>query len=380
MTADEEEMFSSSTGGVAPAVWDRLADRHFYSTSCWLEFCAQGSGARSGALVGGPADTPDFAVPVAEMHQPASSLYSWPELLARAGLPAITHSALMLGPQQGYQTHLLAGPSPFDTHCAGNLLGRLEQVGRADACIGMYLGSTDALTLRIAGVPARPVFLDAEACFDLAGHSWESWLDQFSYKRQLAIRRERTAFERAGYRIEHLPLADAYHELAPLALATQARYGLTGRIEDYERMLAGHVRAMGDRARVAVCRIDDSTPTGFCVYYEWCGVLYLRWAGFDYARLHDAYEYFNLVYYTHIERAAETGVIGIDAGVKAIEAKVLRGAALRPRWLVDLSVSSPLAAADDQVRAWNAAATRPYQEDPRLNRGLDTPEDWRAFG
>lgn len=374
-----EAVFASPTGEVAPAVWDELASSRFYSTSAWLHFCARGSAGRSGAVVVGTPDSPRVVAPVAEITPERTSPYSWSQVLETAGLPPIGDSALMLGPRQGYQGDLLTGGRDADPADAGQLLDALHAAPHANACVAMYLRTPDASAFVAAGVAGQPLFLDADACFDIAGHTWESWLDGFPSKRRIALQHERTAFEAAGYRIEHSRLSDVQHELAPLALATQSRYGHASALEAYERMLAAHVDAMGDRARVAICRIGQEAPAGFCVYYEWHGTVYLRWAGFDYARLHDAYEYFNLVYYTHLDRAAEAGTVRLDAGVKALEAKVLRGATLRPRWFVNLSHDSALAGHSDTARSWNRARVQPYLEDPRLRRGVVVPAAWSAF-
>lgn len=106
-----------------------------------------------------------------------------------------------------------------------------------------------------------------------------------------------------------------------------------------------------------LCAPPGEPPLGYCLYYLWGDTLFLRSAGFDYERLRNAAEYFNLVYYLPVRIAAAAGARWIHAGVEASEAKALRGALLRPLWMLDLSADSVLDGQDDAVRAANAGQT-----------------------
>ena len=137
---------------------------------------------------------------------------------------------------------------------------------------------------------------------------------------------------------------------------------------------------MGSAAQVALCmRPGDDEPVGFCLYYVHRETLYLRWAGFDYSRLAGAAEYFNLLYYSQAMHAPQIGVRRLHAGIKTIEAKALRGAQLRPLWLVDLAEDSPLARERSAVRAHNAGACQRLCSDARTRAALAGGSEWTAF-
>jgi hypothetical protein len=77
--------------------------------------------------------------------------------------------------------------------------------------------------------------------------------------------------------------------------------------------------------------------------------------------------------------APQIGVRRIHAGIKTVEAKALRGAQLRPLWLVDLAEDSPLARERDAVRAHNAAGYERLRSDARTRAALGGEAEWMAF-
>ena len=66
-------------------------------------------------------------------------------------------------------------------------------------------------------------------------------------------------------------------------------------------------------------------------------------------------EYFNLVYYATVRIAAEQGLRWVHPGIESADAKALRGARLRPLWLLDLSEDSVLLGSSAEIVAHNAA-------------------------
>ncbi len=123
----------------------------------------------------------------------------------------------------------------------------------------------------------------------------------------------------------------------------------------------------------------DRWPFGFCLYYVWGDTLFLRWGGLDYPRLVGAAEYFNVMYYSQVALAPELGVRWIHAGIKSPDAKALRGAELRPLWLVDLAEDSPLAQERDAVRRHNRLAYERLKADSRTRGALSSDDEWLAF-
>jgi hypothetical protein len=370
--------------GMSPGDWDDLAGEHFYSSSAWLRYNAQASTDRTGAVAVQLPDGASAAVPVAEVTGGLSELFRWSDLLAGFDLPRIPATGLMLGPRQGYQTHFLA-PAGRDPVAAARAL--VSEVRRshaevsapgASSCVAMYLTTAGARAAAAAGVTTTPVLLDVDAWLEIPADGWDGWLRTLPYRRQVAVRREVRLFEQAGYEVSHGPLSARLHTLGPLAHATASKYGGSSDVAFYEGLLRAHVEGMGDAARVAVCGRPGEPPVGFCLYYLWHDTMYLRWAGFDYERTCGAAEYFNLVYYTHIAAAPATGVRRIHAGIKATEAKALRGARLSPLWLLDLSENSALAGAETQIRRHNRERARRVLDDARTAAAADR-DDWETF-
>jgi predicted N-acyltransferase len=244
----------------------------------------------------------------------------------------------------------------------------------------MYVPTSDARALLAAGVDAQPVLLEADATFELPAGGWDAWLATLASKRRIGVKREVRRFEEAGYEVVRRPLSDCVEQIPPLAGSTQARYGADAPTDLWRRLLGLHIAAMGSAAQVALCmRPGDDHAVGFALYYVRGETLYLRWAGFDYDRLAGAAEYFNLLYYGHVALAPQIGVRRIHAGIKTTEAKALRGARLRPLWLVDIAEDSLLARDRAVVREHNAAVVERLRSDPRTRAATADDAEWTAF-
>lgn len=379
-------MAAALSGRLGPAVgpdeWDRLANGHFYSTDAWLSFTGAEPGAVSGAVARYRSGRLAGAVPVAELTASPMPLYRWNDLLSSYDLPLLAPGGLLVGPRQGYQTHFLVSEDQQAGPVVADLVEEVRGLhgGRSDrACVAMYVTTRDALAVRAAGVPAEPVLLGADAWLQVPPGGWPEWLDSMRKNRRSKIRKEARRFRDTGYRIVHMPLSECYQQLTVAAAATLAKYGAAGRPADYLPALRRYVDGMGGAARVAVCSLPASDPLAFCIYFVWGDTVFLRWAGFDYRRLVGAAEYFNLLYYDQIERAAQRGLRWIHAGIKSAEAKARRGARLRPLWLVDLTDASPLARAADRVRQHNMRGYQHYVADTQTEAALVDRESWQAF-
>jgi predicted N-acyltransferase len=90
---------------------------------------------------------------------------------------------------------------------------------------------------------------------------------------------------------------------------------------------------MGERARV-VAAYDGPRMTGFCLYYHQGSTTWLRAVGIDPERP-APFAYFALTYYEPIEDAYRHGTTALHAGMKAIEAKRLRGARVSGLYALD---------------------------------------------
>ncbi|WP_051966858.1 GNAT family N-acetyltransferase [Kitasatospora mediocidica] len=365
--------FAAPTGAVAPEVWDRLAGPHFYSSAGSLAMAARDRQGITGAVHAGPADAPDAAVAVTALRDERGGANGWADILTARGLPAPAQRALMVGPRRGYQSHLLPGAAATREQAAALLLPRLRATaadpglraalggdatgtaGTALPCVAMHTSAADLAALRSAGVDTPPVLVHLDAWLPVRPGGWEGYLAGQPSRRRSLIRKERRRFAESGLRVERLPLTACADEAALLLAQTGRRYG--GTVDPVA--LAAEFRLqetlLGVPGEVLLCRDQDGRAIGFSLLYHWGDTFYLRAAGFDYDRLPGVTEYFNLVYYLPLEIAAERGARWLHAGIKASQAKAMRGAELRGLWLLDLSPDSPLHGREQQVHRANQA-------------------------
>lgn len=365
--------------------WDARAGRSFYSSAAWLDFCRADYGVDVEAVlataVGGGKEDPKIGVPIVHDMDPRGTAYDWNEALAARALPALPDRGILVGPREGYQTHLLHDPGPPDPAAvAGLRQDLLKRAGPGRACVAMFLDSAGVRLMQAAGVRTPPVLLEADAWLEVPEDGFDAWLAARTSNRRTAIRRECRLFAEADLTVEHTTLAACVEQVAPLAAETVSKYGHEAVVEEELAALRNHVTYLGDAARVALCRRGDAI-LGFCLYYRWSDTVFLRWTGFAYDQLPGAAEYFNLVIYEQLRWASAAGVRWLHAGLKSIEAKVNRGACLRPLWLLDLSASSPLLpeAEAEAVHRANREIYGRMAENPVLDRALEDRATWEAL-
>lgn len=343
-------------GGLDDVAWDELAGDRFYSSAFWLRVCDLEGGGVAGAVHAASPDGGRAAVPVLAVGDEPHPNARWVDLLAARGLPSPPPRGLLVGHRRGYLAHLLATPGADPAEAAAVVLAAVRRaclpVPDAPARVALYLTTPDVQAFRAAGVAALPVALATDAQIEIPDGGREAWLRSLGSHRAQRVRSEVRRFERAGYRVERRTLEESYADVARLAFRTEQRHrGAT----DPTPYVAGFRRqgeVAGARAEVLLCSFAQGPPVGCCLYYRHRGTVYLRAVGFDYERLAGAFEYPTLAYYLP---AGLPGVRRLHAGIESPEAKALRGARLRPLWLLDLSERSPLVECADQVRAHNAA-------------------------
>lgn len=362
-------VFGDPLGGMADERWDRLAGDHFYSSALWLRLCALLPGdAVSGAVSVGE----QSAVSVVAVHDESNTHCRWREQLQQRGLPAPDADGLLVGARRGYLTHVLgnarqADPDGGVSAPVRTLVERLETLRHEVAgtplfpgtrgsvpCVGLFLTTPDVLALRAAGVSAEPVLVNADAWIPIPAGGWEEWLDSLpSRHRARRIRHEARIFQAAGYDVSRRTLEECSDDVGRLLARTQSRYGRASDAAMLTAVFREQGKLAGPAAQVLLCGPPGEPPVGFCLYYRSGDVIYLRAAGFDYQRLRNAAEYFNLTYYLLAMEAGATGVRWLHAGIGSLEAKALRGAEIRPLWLLDLAADSVLNTAGEQVRVAN---------------------------
>jgi uncharacterized protein len=361
---------------VSRDAWDEMTGHNFYSSAGWLDFCALEHGGEFHAVVAGNGPA-EVAVPVYSGGGRAGSPYDWNAELAGRKLPAVAADGLLVGSREGYQAHLLPSAPRPSTDAVTRLLAELRERAGDQACVAMYLDTEGVRLFRAAGVTAPAVLLEGDTSIPVPAGGFDAWLAGLTKKRRGTVRKEIAVFSEAGYRIQHLPLRECSEAIAPLAVSTEAKYDFQAGPEEDLASFHNHEKALGDAAMVVLCTLDD-VPVGFCLYYEWQDTVFLRWTGFDYSRLRNSFEYFNLLYYEQLRRAAGRNIRWIHAGMKAMRAKVLRGAEIRPLWLLDLSATSPLTGAEQAVREHNAAYLADILADPTLAGGIADRAQWDA--
>ncbi|AEV88376.1 hypothetical protein ACWT_7366 [Actinoplanes sp. SE50] len=384
-----EAVFADVTGGASASQWAALAGGHLYSTEPWLTFCATdiGGETRTGALHVGTGDTA-AAVTVTAVTTENNSFYQWQDQLVARGLPAPGPVGLLVGQRRGYQTHLLARPGAGDH--AGPLLESLRKL-RAEVpgtevlptaprgpapLVGVFLGTSDVAALRSAGADALPVLIATDAWIPVAG-GWPDYLRSLPSKgRRDSVKQEVKAFAAAGYELVEDTLPNSYVTAAGLLARTQERYGHPYDLDVLTESFRRQAAAMGDKARVLYCRLPGQPPVGYSLFYIHGDTLFVRAVGFAYDRLiPGAAEYFNLVYYASVRIAAEHGLSWIHPGIESADAKALRGARLRPLWLLDLAEDSVLRDSGDLIRAHNAAVVRRLGESsPAVAKAFDADQ------
>lgn len=383
-------VFEDITGGISADGWDTLAGDHFYSTHDWLKFCSTDIGGRTAT---GAVHRDGAAVPVTAVAQENNSFYQWHVQLAGRGLPSPAPTGLLVGQRRGYQTHLLTRDGIETSKAAPALLEALRSVaaelpgtellagagaGIEDAsCVASFLGTADVLALREAGVRTTPVLLATDAWVDVPAGGWPEWLRTLPSKgRRDSVKQEVKAFATAGYTITRAALTDCYQQAAELLAGTQRRYGHPYDLEVLSESFRRQAEALGPKAQVLFCALPGQEPVGFCLYYVHGDTLVVRAVGFDYERLlPGAAEYFNLVYYESVRIAAEAGLRRIHPGIESPDAKALRGARLRPLWLLDLTENSVLIGHEAEIRAYNAAqAGRLEAISPAVAKALETDQ------
>ena len=376
------DTFADAIGGLGDAEWDRLAGGRFYSSALWLRICALDPGAVYGGL---HVQTPSggrAAVPVAAVTDESTPDLRWHDVLTARGLPALAPGGLLVGQRRGYLAHLLTGEGTDRTEAAAQVLDAVRALRSPvheeaeTARVAMYLTTEDVTTLRAAGVRTSPVALKSDAWIEIPPGGFSAWLESLSAHRARRIRSEIRKFEKAGYVLEHRTLTESWQDVARLLARSFLRYGRSVDVAPLAESFRQQGELAGARAQVVLCARPGEAPVGFCMYYRCGDTVYLRALGLDHDRLVSAAEYFNLTYYM---AARLPGVRRLHAGTETAEGKALRGATLRPLWLLDLAEDSPLAGCEKEIREHNRALlTRLRDSSPAVSGALEY-ELWEPY-
>jgi predicted N-acyltransferase len=196
----------------------------------------------------------------------------------------------------------------------------------------MYLTSAAARELRPAFAAGEPLITDVDAVFDLTGiRSFDDFTSPMAKKRRYRIARELRDFEDSSFRLREGRLSEWSEVAGRLLSEHHRRFGH----EDTPEMLVDHfgrqAAHLDELSHVLVCE-QAGVPVGFVLSYEWDGAWYVRAAGAADGLRGASAAFFNLVYYAPIRAALERGIRRYDVGPSSLQAKLLRGAQLEPRW------------------------------------------------
>jgi hypothetical protein len=360
---------------VARDDWDRLAgDDAFYLSYDWLRFVESQEPdqvryilrAESGALTG--------ALPLYRVRTPYNPCYRREHFRDLLGVDG---DYLTAGASRGYRSTLLLAPS-----AAGQdeTLAALIQAALATAAAEGYAGillpflTTEALAEVASVAPVRAAFDRPEAEMVNCAGGLSGYAGRAPRKVRQNIRSDQVRFARAGWITRQLALPDCWQEAARLLEHIERKYGNTENSRQrLERSVIGQADCLGDRGIAFTCE-DEQGVAGIAVCYRWRNTLFSRFAGFDYDRLRDGREYFNLVMYAQVQYAGDSGLQRLHLGPGSWEAKGYRGATLRPLWSGFIPAGASPGARGlelingDSVRQWTA-------EISRRNFPLD-PAEW----
>lgn len=318
------------------AEWDSLVGpAAFYQSYDWLRGQQNSPSVTAGYLVGRSGGHHAVQTPVYD-YGPGG--FPLPEQL-RCRHP------LLVGGRTGYHNELLAdsaidaGSGPGG-HLVGSLVDELGDyaLGRGHDALLFDQLTTSAARRLVASFGGGYLQRPSEAFIDVPRGTFDTYVRGAAVPR--SVRHEYAHFKKSGLRIETSTLRNCLDEVAGLVFQTLVKYGVQGSVDGVVAFLREQARYVNDASVVFRCLDEAGRAVGCSICFRWERTLYARVAGFDYARLRNAFEYFATGYYSAVEYMQDHGLEVLSAGVGSLDAKVRRGARLESLWacLVPLPV------------------------------------------
>lgn len=367
--------------------WDEVsAPAGFYSSSSWLRLVHQPgtrylavreAGAVLGVLSCVLAREPGGLPPYSD---PAHLLAGAPE---ESSLPGdLLQPALFCGAARGYSNRLLVRGG-LDGATRRQVLGRLVaavlDLGRREGARVVafgYLPVAEAKELADLDDRLRPVFAESE-CFLGPLVAFDDYLARMSSHLRHTAKRSLRRFDASGLRIDQRRLSEVMSPLAELIAEHERRYGVPCTVqecvEDFELRIA---LGLEDQTRV-FCAWQGDKLVGGTVFFVQGQTYYAREFAGAAEVPREAGMYFSCMIYEPMRAAFAAGITEIHYGLATLDAKVQRGARVRPLAFV-LAPSEPwppevhrvfIAAARARLDA-EAAILRRYRDEPELRREL----------
>lgn len=349
-----------SLSEIDPAEWDSLASAGgFYLSHEWLRLVEADKLATAEYLLADDGRRIIAALPVYDVNNEPLGLYQ-PGRLADGRWPG---HYLLAGARRGFINGILAAPDLSIQQRDEAFCLLLAAIGRrvrergADGAVFLHMTTAAADELLSAdrdGCAQKvPVLTLVDCVINIPGSGMDDYITTIPSPYRRKIRREMRVFGAADYEIAEVRLADCLAEAGSLVCNLQHRYGHMDDDEVWRDELGQMAELLGERGVVFSCRRDGALA-GFALGYPYSETLYMRRCGFDYDRLRDAFEYFNLGYYLPLEYAYRQGLKRLHLGPTSHEAKVRRGATLAPLWGV--TVCSAAQQDGEAALAWNRKA------------------------
>jgi predicted N-acyltransferase len=351
---------ANSLTEIDPAEWDSLASAGgFYLSHEWLRLVEADESATAEYLLVNDGQRIIAALPVYDVNNEPLPLYR-PHHVADGRWSG---HYLLAGARRGFINGILVAPglTVQQRDQAFRLLlaaiGERVRACGADGALFLHMTTVAADELLSAdhdGCAAKvPVLMSADSAIDIPGSTIDDYIATIPSQYRRKIRREMRVFEAAHYQTAEVRLEDCLAEAGALVCNLQHRYGHMDDDGVWQGELGKMAELLDERGVVFSCR-HEGALAGFALGYPHGQTLYMRRCGFDYDRLRDAFEYFNLGYYLPLRYAYRQGLKRLHLGPTAYEAKVRRGAALAPLWGV--AVCSAAQPDDDAALAWNRKA------------------------
>lgn len=317
---------------VAQADWDRLAgDDGFYLSYDWLRFVQAEVKADPRHVLALDSGTLRGALSLYRLEGRPSLAYGEAHFRDLLGYPG---TFLLAGAIRGYRSTLLVEEDDGAAEIITALVKASLEAAAADGCDGIVFPflTTPALLRIASAVRIRAAFDVAEADITGIGDGLERYCEQLTHKVRNRILADRAKFTEAGWRVQVRSLDECWRDMARMLGNLEQKYGRSE--ADTARLvptLANQARIMGSQSIIFTCEDDDGIA-GMVLGYPWRSTLFMRAAGFDYERLRNAREYFNIGFYEPIEYSKNVGASRMHLGIASWEAKGYRGAVMRPLW------------------------------------------------
>ncbi len=245
-----------------------------------------------------------------------------------------------VGAYRGGTSQLQVQPGLDDEtarHAIGEVIAAIEATAQARGARSttfLYLSPADQLVSQVlldhgylATGPVQNV-----AVFQVRGQTFEDYLRGFGKRRRDSIKWERRKIAAAGVKVGAEELSPQLgEEMLPLESQLYRKYGHPHYPASYNRRLHAAVhREYGADAWVMTAR-SDGILRGYASFLRMNETLYSRDTGYDYAWRDDLPLYFELLYYSAIELAMQSGIREIQYSYGSEQTKASRGCELQPR-------------------------------------------------